>query len=76
EHYLSKAASLPTASLAKFPKLSPQHQQHILAAIKCLEAVIMSITKGNTYMPLVELKTRFRLSQILFWFTDNIRESE
>ncbi|CAG8751370.1 14632_t:CDS:2, partial [Acaulospora colombiana] len=76
EHYLSKAASLPTASLANFPKLSPQHQKHILAAIKCLEAVITSITSGSTYMPLVELKTRFRLSQILFWFTDNIREAE
>ncbi|CAG8500470.1 8569_t:CDS:10, partial [Acaulospora morrowiae] len=76
EHYLSKAASLPTGSLANFPKLPPQHQQHILAAIKCLEAVIASITSGNSYMPLVELKTRFRLSQILFWFTDNIREAE
>jgi hypothetical protein len=76
EHYLTKASALPTSSLVDFPTLSPQHQQHILAAIKCLEAVLTSITNGKNYMPLIDLKTRFRLSQILFWFTDNIREAE
>ncbi|RGB40817.1 cohesin loading factor-domain-containing protein [Rhizophagus diaphanus] len=76
EHYLTKASALPTSSLANFPTLSPQHQRQILAAINCLEAVLKSITNGKNYMTLIELKTRFRLSQILFWFTDNIREAE
>jgi hypothetical protein len=76
EHYLTKASALPTSSLVDFPTLSSQHQRHILSAINCLEAVLKCITTGKNYMPLVDLKTRFRLSQILFWFTDNIREAE
>ncbi|CAG8511679.1 9772_t:CDS:10, partial [Scutellospora calospora] len=76
EHYLSKATELPPTSLVNYPKLSSEQQKHILAAIKCLEAVIISVASSNTYTPLVELKTRFRLSQILFWFTENVREAE
>ncbi|CAI2165557.1 15356_t:CDS:10 [Funneliformis geosporum] len=76
EHYLIKASALPTSSLVNFPALSSQHQQHILVAIKCLESVLTSMMTGNNYMSLVDLKTRFRLSQILFRFTDNIREAE
>ena len=76
EHYLKKASALPTSSLVNFPTLSPQHQRQILGAINCLEAVLKSITNGKNYMSLIEIKTRFRLSQILFWFTDNLREAE
>ncbi|CAG8716926.1 12978_t:CDS:2, partial [Ambispora leptoticha] len=77
EHHLSQAASLPnSSSLTDFPKLTPQHQKHVLAAIKCLDAVLTNNNNGNQFMPAVELKTRFRLSQILFWFTENIVEAE
>ncbi|CAG8434381.1 1975_t:CDS:2 [Ambispora gerdemannii] len=78
EHHLSQAASLPnSSSLTDFSKLSPQHQKHVLAAIKCLDAVLANNNNsGNQFMPAVELKTRFRLSQILFWFTENIVEAE
>ncbi|CAG8463862.1 8471_t:CDS:2 [Cetraspora pellucida] len=78
EHYLSKAKAteLSSTSTVNQQKLSSEQQKHILAAIKCLEAVIISVANGCTYMPLVELKTRFRLSQILFWFTENVREAE
>ncbi|CAG8751180.1 25208_t:CDS:2, partial [Racocetra persica] len=78
ERYLSKAKAteLSSTSSVNQQKLSSEQQKHILAAIKCLEAVIISVANGSTYMPLVELKTRFRLSQILFWFTENVREAE
>ncbi|RIB08530.1 hypothetical protein C2G38_341431 [Gigaspora rosea] len=78
ELYLSKAKAteLSSTSLVNCQKLSSEQQKNILSAIKCLEAVIISVANGSTYTPLVELKTRFRLSQILFWFTENVREAE
>ncbi|CAG8555692.1 12746_t:CDS:2 [Dentiscutata erythropus] len=75
ELYLSKAKATELSSTT-LVKLSSEQQKNILSAIKCLEAVIISIANGSTYTPLVELKTRFRLSQILFWFTENVREAE
>ncbi|CAH1762678.1 1909_t:CDS:10 [Entrophospora sp. SA101] len=63
--------------------ISSDQKRYLLAAIKCLEALLnyleSNVDNNNNdehEKPLVELKTRFRLSQILFLFTENIHEAE
>ncbi|TPX69559.1 hypothetical protein SpCBS45565_g02274 [Spizellomyces sp. 'palustris'] len=72
EYYLKTATTLVAANYPEKEETTTSIYTHVVAAVRCLEAVLVS-----GVLPLkVEVKTRYRLAQILLVHTFNLPEAD
>jgi len=74
EEYIHEAQKL--ISLTTDPSDQIKIQNLILTAIKCLLSILNSPICKQLITPKVEAKTRFKLGEILYIYTDNYYEAE
>jgi len=74
EEYIAEAQKL--ISLTTDPADQIKIQNLILTAIKCLLSILNSPICKQLITPKVEAKTRFKLGEVLYIYTDNYYEAE